>query len=456
MIVFGAFLLTITTGVANFVLLSAVSSYYIESWSQKVSMPILVWGLTGLMFLLLFVLPAFIGTARYATRKSRGDVEVTFFRSVFVWLGIWNLVISAVFIIVLKPERTNELFSQKGTWLAENLFGASSPVVAAMAKLFNSNGETVGSRDEIVTVPGADSQTAEKRSSDPEHTQSEQAQSESKTAMIKIHGDQKSIDLGDFQKHNGTSPTISNRNENGSHDIQSQSGKAVSPYRTPKSHPTPLLQKQDVKNDQSEGILAKLWSWVTGGEVEKSKNALIEVLAANNTRGLAPYLTKESAAAMGLNWLKVVSGVSITLVEMNKDEQLEHQLNIIIEKYNLPLPGEWNDRSTMEALLVPNGRQFLIDVSDLFQELTTIPNTEAKTDNVFFGRIFTNSCFHQALQLEPEDFVDQLYIDKISSTVVHLMHPETDRYIEVRFEEDKWRVHLGEFNDLISIHIENE
>ncbi len=167
--------------------------------------------------------------------------------------------------------------------------------------------------------------------------------------------------------------------------------------------------------------------------VKKARMSVRAVLAGDDPRALPAALTEESAAALGVVWMRYLTE------EYGAELELAAGAEVWVRAHEgLPdRPGLWSDTEALEPLIVPRGRVFLGAVMEMADAVAAGRGTGPLT-----WPVLPESVVSQALRhADGGATYDEAAMNRVEVTM-------GGRTYDVRYEDHGWRLHLGSFKTL--------
>jgi hypothetical protein len=165
-----------------------------------------------------------------------------------------------------------------------------------------------------------------------------------------------------------------------------------------------------------------------GDPVESAKAALRAFGEVKNLNEASELLTNQSAAALG-----AVMVIPLGMMAAFSDNpEMSKDIENVLKKYELEADKVLDDDAAIAAI-ESRGRELFRDIAGLFEKYQ-----EGEQEGGPMGM--------GDMDIDAE--MDKLTFEVVDATTVRVVHAEQDEPIEVRFEENAWRLHFGDLADL--------
>jgi hypothetical protein len=169
------------------------------------------------------------------------------------------------------------------------------------------------------------------------------------------------------------------------------------------------------------------------GPVTAARKSIQAVLAGNDPRALPAALTEESAAALGVVWMRFLSAEYGAELEMAAGAEVWARAHA-----DLPdRPDLWADAAAIEPVLVPRGRVFLGAVMEMADAVVVGRGTGPMTWPILPDAVVSEALRHP----DGGARYDEVAMNRVEVTI-------GARTYDVRYEDHGWRVDLGRFDVL--------
>ena len=167
--------------------------------------------------------------------------------------------------------------------------------------------------------------------------------------------------------------------------------------------------------------------------VKAARTSVRAVLAGDDPRGLPAALTEESAAALGVVWMRYLTQEYSAELELAAGAEVWARAHA-----DLPdQPDLWADAEALEPLIVPKGRVFLGAVMEMADAVVVGQGTGPMT-----WPILPDDVVSQALrEADGGARFDKVAMNRVEVTL-------GQRTYDVRYEDHGWRLDLGRFGTL--------